>query len=90
MTDLEAARVEGAEDVAAIAAGLTKAQRAMVLTDDKHFASHAKGHWHGTSIVVGRKLFELGLINSPGTLRLPTPLGLAVRAHLTTGATHDR
>jgi hypothetical protein len=91
MTDLEAlARVEGAKDVAAIAAGLTKAQREGVIS----------GRYDDDSSLRGRQrtmfyaLTERGLFTSNNQSRYGdfhlTPLGIALRAHLTAGATHDR
>lgn len=69
-------------DVAEIARSLTKAQRQMVMTDDRGFARHAKEHWHGLTNATGRRLYELGLVEQPNSLTKPTVLGLAVRDYL--------
>lgn len=69
-------------EIARVAAGLTKAQRRMVLTDDRGFAEHAKGKWHALHSNTSKRLFALGLIESPNTLAAPTANGLAVRAVL--------
>ena len=71
------------EDVRAVAASLSVAQRRAVLTDDNFFVEQWKGHWScGLSPATSRKLFALGLIEKDYHLARPTPLGHAVRAFL--------
>lgn len=67
---------------AAIARGLSKAQRKAALTDDALFAFDHKGKWQALSSPTAKILYRLGLIEKCDTLARPTPLGLAVRAIL--------
>lgn len=71
--------MSAAEDVAR---GLTKAQRDMVLTDDKWFSRQWKGYWTALSSATGKRLYVLGLVDEPEAMTKPTALGLAVRQHL--------
>ena len=66
-------------DVAEIARGLTKAQRECVLsTRNKVFTT---AYWNGAAAAL-HALKRKGLTSGPFADQ-PTPLGLAVRAHLT-------
>ena len=69
-------------ELAGIARKLTPAQRKMVLTDGKGFVSHHVGKWFCGTITTAQKLHAAGLIQVPDNLAFPTPLGLALRAHL--------
>ena len=68
-----------------IAAGLSKAQKKVVLTKDDEFVIGHKGKWAFMTRTTARILYELGLIEHPWTLVRPTELGLAVRKILENG-----
>ncbi len=69
------------DEIAVIARRLSKAQKAMVLTDSSGFAFGHQGKWHGPS-VTAKKLYAQGLILHDRSLCHPTPLGITVRAYL--------
>lgn len=66
-----------------IAAGLTEAQRNMVLTDQETLHRAWKGRWsaYGDPLLA-ESLFRLGLIAENSTFPFPTDLGMAVREAL--------
>ncbi len=107
MTDLEAlaARVEGAKDVAAIAAGLTKAQReALIKCDTQWRTAHEIGaagsslralcwFWPKGTDPIRPPISLLARDYQDSPLRYIyrlTELGHDIRAHLIAGAPHGR
>jgi hypothetical protein len=62
-----------------IAASLTKAQREALCPNEIGWADCHKGKAWSRTLLTACKLYEVGLIEAPKHLAIPTPLGLKVR-----------